>query len=91
MDPPIIMKTATWNCETKYKNKQQNMNRTVCEVNEMFLHPAIIGLFLAVFAILAIIGAVRLFGERRYGLATFLLITMVVFAFSSFTAFTLKV
>jgi hypothetical protein len=55
----------------------------------MFLHPAIIGLFLAVFTILAIIGAIRLFGEKRIVMAAFLLITTIVFGFSSFTAFTL--
>ncbi|UOF91827.1 hypothetical protein LSG31_06190 [Fodinisporobacter ferrooxydans] len=57
----------------------------------MYLHPVLIGVFLVVFAVLAIIGGIRLFKQKHYAMAVFLLITMVVFGFSGFTALTLHV
>lgn len=59
--------------------------------NAQYLHPWLIALFFLAFTVLAIVGMVRLFRERRYAGTTLLLFTTIVFGYSTWLVATLKV
>lgn len=59
--------------------------------NAQYLHPWLIAIFLFLFTVMAVIGMVRLFRERRFGGTTLLLFATIVFGYSTWLVATLKV
>jgi ABC-type multidrug transport system permease subunit len=59
--------------------------------NGTYLHPWLIAVFLFLFALLSLIGMVRLLRERRFFGTFLLMLSTIIFAYSTWIAATLKV
>ncbi len=67
----------------------------ICEVNAVneaqYLHPWLIAIFLFLFALMSFIGMIRLFRDGRYFGVVLLLISTLLFGYSTWIAATLQV
>lgn len=56
-----------------------------------YLHPWLIAVFMLLFALMSLVGMIRLIRERRVFGASILFLSVLIFGFSTWVAATLKV
>ncbi|MCL6626800.1 MULTISPECIES: DUF2759 family protein [Alicyclobacillus] len=59
--------------------------------NGTYLHPWLIAIFLCLFALLSLLGMIRLLRERRFFGTFLLMLSTIIFGYSTWIAATLKV